>query len=56
MRKAYRVNKVKEGVYHVIGTGALTVVGNSPVIGSDDDVILVMTTYRRPRHECYLTN
>ena len=27
--KAYRFNKVRDGVYHVIGTGALTVVGNS---------------------------
>jgi cyclase len=39
--KAYRFNKVREGVYHVIGTGALTVVGNSSVIVNDDDVILV---------------
>jgi len=39
--KAYRFNKVREGVYHVIGTGALTVVGNSSAIVNDDDVILV---------------
>jgi glyoxylase-like metal-dependent hydrolase (beta-lactamase superfamily II) len=39
--KVYRFNKVREGVYHVIGTGALTVVGNSSVIVNDDDVILV---------------
>src|SRR5215467_5852256 len=39
--KAYRFNKVKEGVYHVIGTGSLTVVGNSTVIVNSDDVILV---------------
>ena len=30
--KAFRFNKVKEGVYHAIGTGALTVIGNSTVI------------------------
>jgi len=39
--KAYRFNKVRDGIYHVIGTGALTVVGNSSVIVNDDDVILV---------------
>src|SRR5215471_13835577 len=39
--KAYRFNKVKEGVYHVIGTGAMTVVGNSSILVNDDDVILV---------------
>ena len=35
---AFRFNKVAEGVYHAIGTGALTVVGNSSVIVNDDDV------------------
>ena len=39
--KAFRFNKVKEGVYHAIGTGALTVVGNSTVIVNDRDAILV---------------
>ena len=39
--KAFRFNKVKEGVYHAIGTGALTVVGNSTVLVNDRDVILV---------------
>ena len=39
--KAFRFNKVAEGVYHAIGTGALTVVGNSSVIVNDDDVIVV---------------
>jgi glyoxylase-like metal-dependent hydrolase (beta-lactamase superfamily II) len=38
---AFRFNKVAEGVYHAIGTGALTVVGNSSVIVNDDDVIIV---------------
>src|SRR6059036_2902596 len=39
--KAYRFNKVVDGVYHAIGTGALAVVGNSSVIVNDDDVIVV---------------
>jgi cyclase len=38
---AFRFNKVADGVYHAIGTGALTVVGNSSVIVNDDDVMLV---------------
>jgi glyoxylase-like metal-dependent hydrolase (beta-lactamase superfamily II) len=38
---AFRFNKVAEGVYHAIGTGALTVVGNSSVIVNDDDVTIV---------------
>jgi cyclase len=39
--KAFRFNKVKEGVYHALGTGALTVVGNSTVLVNDRDVIVV---------------
>jgi len=39
--KAFRFNKVKEGIYHAIGTGALAVVGNSTVIVNDRDVVLV---------------
>src|SRR5712671_4652833 len=39
--KAFRFNKVKEGVYHAVGTGALSVVGNSSVIINDNDVIVV---------------
>src|SRR5881397_2134692 len=39
--KAYRFNKVREGVYHAVGTGALAVVGNSSFIVNDDDVIVV---------------
>src|SRR4029078_7629880 len=38
---AFRFNKVAEGVYHAVGTGTLTVVGNSSVIVNDDDVIIV---------------
>jgi cyclase len=38
---AFRFNKVADGVYHAIGTGTLTVVGNSSVIVNDDDVIVV---------------
>jgi cyclase len=38
---AFRFNKVADGVYHAIGTGALDVVGNSAVIVNDDGVIVV---------------
>jgi glyoxylase-like metal-dependent hydrolase (beta-lactamase superfamily II) len=39
--KAFKFNKVKEGVYHAVGTGALAVVGNSTFIVNDNDVIVV---------------
>jgi glyoxylase-like metal-dependent hydrolase (beta-lactamase superfamily II) len=39
--KAFRFNKVKEGIYHAVGTGALAVVGNSAFIVNDNDVIVV---------------
>jgi len=39
--KAFRFNKVKDGVYHAVGTGSLAVVGNSSFIVNDDDVIVV---------------
>jgi glyoxylase-like metal-dependent hydrolase (beta-lactamase superfamily II) len=39
--KAFRFNKVKEGVYHAVGTGALAVVGNSAFIVNDNDVVVV---------------
>ena len=39
--KAFRFNKVKEGIYHAVGTGSLAVVGNSSVIVNDNDVIVV---------------
>jgi glyoxylase-like metal-dependent hydrolase (beta-lactamase superfamily II) len=38
---AFRFNKVREGVYHAIGTGSLAVVGNSSVIVNDTDVMIV---------------
>ena len=38
---AFRFNKVREGVYHAVGTGNLAVVGNSSFIVNDDDVIVV---------------
>jgi cyclase len=38
---AFRFNKVADGVYHAIGTGALAVVGNSSVIVNDTDVVIV---------------
>jgi glyoxylase-like metal-dependent hydrolase (beta-lactamase superfamily II) len=39
--KAFRFNKVKDGIYHAVGTGALAVVGNSAFIVNDNDVIVV---------------
>ena len=39
--KAFRFNKVKEGVYHAVGTGSLAVVGNSSFIVNDNDVTVV---------------
>ena len=39
--KAFRFNKVADGVYHAIGTGALQVIGNSSVIVNDEDVVIV---------------
>ena len=39
--KAFRFNKVKDGIYHAVGTGALAVVGNSSFIVNDNDVIVV---------------
>jgi cyclase len=38
---AFRFNKIAEGVYHAVGTGALTVIGNGAVIVNDDDVTIV---------------
>ena len=39
--KAFRFNKVREGVYHAVGTGNLAVVGNSSFIVNDNDVIVI---------------
>jgi cyclase len=39
--KAFRFNKVADGLYHAIGTGAVSVVGNSAVIVNDNDVVVV---------------
>jgi len=39
--KAFRFNKITDGVYHVVGTGSLAVVGNSSFIVNDEDVIVV---------------
>ena len=39
--KAFKFNKVRDGVYHAVGTGTLAVVGNSSFIVNDDDVIVV---------------
>ena len=39
--KAFRFNRVKEGVYHAVGTGTLAVVGNSSIIVNEQDVVVV---------------
>jgi len=39
--KAYKFNKVRDDVYHAVGTGALTVGSNSAIIINDSDVTLV---------------
>jgi cyclase len=39
--KAYRFNKIRDDVYHAVGTGALTVGANSAIIINDNDVTLV---------------
>jgi len=39
--KAFRFNKVNDGIYHAVGTGSLAVVGNSSFIVNDNDVIVV---------------
>src|ERR1051325_5721066 len=39
--KAFRFNKVADGIYHAVGTGNLAVVGNSSFIVNDNDVIVV---------------
>ena len=38
---AFRFNKVREGVYHAVGTGSLAVVGNSSIIVNDTDAIVI---------------
>src|SRR5499427_5284602 len=39
--KAFRFNKVGDGIYHAVGTGTLAVVGNSSFIVNDNDVVVV---------------
>jgi len=39
--KAFKFNKVRESIYHAVGTGSLAVVGNSSFIVNDNDVIVV---------------
>jgi glyoxylase-like metal-dependent hydrolase (beta-lactamase superfamily II) len=38
---AFTFNKIREGVYHAVGTGTLTVGCNAAVIVNDDDVLVV---------------
>src|SRR5688572_27253652 len=39
--KAFRFNQVKPGIHHAIGTGAMSVVGNSTILVNDADVIII---------------
>jgi glyoxylase-like metal-dependent hydrolase (beta-lactamase superfamily II) len=39
--KAFRFNKVKEGIYHALGTGAMQVVGNSTILVNERDAIVI---------------
>ncbi len=39
--KAFRFNRVADGVYHAVGTGSLAVVGNSSIIVNENDVVVV---------------
>lgn len=39
--KAFRFNQVRDGVYHAVGTGSLSVVGNSTVLVNDADVTVI---------------
>jgi glyoxylase-like metal-dependent hydrolase (beta-lactamase superfamily II) len=39
--QAFRFNKVKDGIYHAIGTGAMAVVGNSTILINDRDAIVI---------------
>src|SRR5215510_13739975 len=41
--KAYRFNKIRDDIYHAVGTGALTVGANSSIIINDNDVTLIDT-------------
>jgi cyclase len=38
---AFRFNRIADGIYHAVGTGALAVVGNGAVIVNDDEVMVV---------------
>ena len=39
--KAFRFDKIRDDVYHAVGTGAMTVGANSVIIINDNDVMLV---------------
>ncbi len=39
--KAFRFNKVRDGIYHALGTGAMAVVGNSTILVNDNDAIVI---------------
>lgn len=38
---AFRINKIQDGIYHAVGTGALSVGCNAAIIVNDEDVLVV---------------
>ena len=38
---AFRFNKIHDGLYHAVGTGALSVGCNASIIVNDEDVLIV---------------
>lgn len=38
---AFRINKIQDGIYHAVGTGALSVGCNASIIVNDEDVLVV---------------
>lgn len=39
--EAFRLTKVRDGIYHAVGTGALSVGCNAAIVVNDDDVLVV---------------
>ena len=39
--EAFRFNKIREGIYHAVGTGAMSVGCNASIIVNDEDVLIV---------------
>ena len=48
--EAFRFNKIQDGIYHAVGTGAISVGCNASIIVNDEDVLIVDSHARRPPH------